>query len=527
MFEARQLELSCSINWLHLPAYLSAFLYVRTYLSGVVILRLRTEGARLRFALAEANLYKGESYLGGCILIAESVLLSFWVAMMTNKKAKTETPSKDRPFQPYRAPLTDAAKAIVADVINQIQNYEQFLKLRKRRRKKVDQATFEDTISAIVCDLIHRYCQDPSGRVSVSLSNRTLGRKSRYRAPALGKTLPTLLGHLSAPEMAFVKMTKGSRREVIGEDDVFRYEGQLTTIQAGPRLTQRIEEHDLAFEDLTRSETEEIIVLKAKKRHRKDNGKWIEYEDTSDTLRYRKDLQSINRGLALSDLVFYDYSDPPIDQNARRLVRIFNNDSFSQGGRLWGGFWANLKKDVRRNDILIVGEPIVELDYGQMTLRLLYGKVGAPMPEGDLYDIRSLGSREGVKKIIIAALSVNKRQFRMPQGARKYFSDDITYEHVLTTISEHHAAVSDYFFKGIGMELMFMETEILIDVLLKVQAQGMVALPFHDGVLTSQSTAQAVKEIMEEVFKKKIGVDAVVREESGCRPVSNLRRIDK
>lgn len=102
------------------------------------------------------------------------------------------SPSKDRRFQSFRVPRSDAAKSVVADVINQIENYEKRFSHRKRARRQTDQNIFEATIAAIICDLIHRYCEDPEGRVAVTRSHTFLGRKSRYRSLALGTTLPTL-----------------------------------------------------------------------------------------------------------------------------------------------------------------------------------------------------------------------------------------------------------------------------------------------------------------------------------------------
>ena len=173
----------------------------------------------------------------------------------------------------------------------------------------------------------------------------------------------------------------------------------------------------------------------------------------------------------------------------------------------------NLSKEVRRNDLIIEGEPVVELDYGQMALRLLYGKAGVPLPDGDLYDVPSLSSRGGVKKIINAALFADKTQVRMPMGTRKYFQNDVTYKYALTTIANHHAPIAEHFFNGLGMELMFMESEVLIEVLRRVQDQGKVALPLHDGVLTARSALPIVKGIMEDLFFDKIGVKAMVRVE--------------
>jgi hypothetical protein len=294
---------------------------------------------------------------------------------------------KDRFFQSFRRPRTDAARAVVKDITNQIENYEKRFGLRKRKRKKADQAIFEATIAAVICDAIHRYCEDPNGRIAVTRSKTILGRKSRYRPAALGNTLPTLLDQLCAPEMGFIATAKGRRSEIMTEDGLIKAVGRRTTIQAGAALIRRIEENHLWFTDLGTSETEEIIILKDKN-SQWEKGNWLEYEDTAETNRFREELRSINEWLAQAEIEFYHFSDETVDPAARRLRRVFNNRSFKQGGRLYGGFWMNLKEDVRRKDISIDGERVVELDYGQMVIRQLYGRVGVRPPQGDLYDIR-------------------------------------------------------------------------------------------------------------------------------------------
>lgn len=274
------------------------------------------------------------------------------------------TKSKDRPFQPFRTPRSEAARKVVVEITRMIENYEWYKSVRKRSRRPADQEIFEQTIAAVVCDLIHRYRENPTGRIAISLSNRDLGRRSRYRSPAMGK---------------------------------------------------------------------------------------------------------------------------------------------------------------RRDDLIIEGEGAAELDYGQMALRTLYGKAKATPPTGDLYNIPGLTSREGVKKIINAALFSDTRQSRMPQGVRQLFPRNITYERALSAIEEHHCAISGFFFKGIGMELMFLESEIMVDVLLRCRDQGLVALPIHDAVMTPTSKTHLVKAIMETTFLEKTGVEADVRVEGVCqRQVSDL-----
>ena len=83
--------------------------------------------------------------------------------------------SRDRFFQPFRAPRSEGSKALVADVLNQLQNYEQHFGLRERSRKEADQKIFEEAVGAVICDVVHRHLEDPEGKVAISLSNRKLG----------------------------------------------------------------------------------------------------------------------------------------------------------------------------------------------------------------------------------------------------------------------------------------------------------------------------------------------------------------
>ena len=52
---------------------------------------------------------------------------------------------KDRPFNAWRVPRSDSTQRVINDVLNQLQNYEKHLRLRKRKRKASDQETFEKT----------------------------------------------------------------------------------------------------------------------------------------------------------------------------------------------------------------------------------------------------------------------------------------------------------------------------------------------------------------------------------------------
>lgn len=415
-------------------------------------------------------------------------------------------PTDDRPFDPFRVPKSEAARALVADVLNQLQNYEEHLGLRKRARRAVDQGRFEAAVGAVVCDLIHRHLTEPDGWLSVSLSNDDLVRTGRYGSPAATKVLPTIIERMAAPEMAFLVLEKGTRAR-FGP-------ARRTVIKAGPRLVSRVRERRIALEDLGRSASEEIIVLRREKTDRWDAGGEQEYKETPVTVRLRQQLTAINDWLDEADLFFDGDVEREVDTTDRRLRRYFTRGSFESGGRLFGGFWQQLSKRHRREGLLVEGEPVTTLDFGQMGPRILYGLAGVHPEWTDAYAVSGLTShREGVKKVFNALLFADQRPKRFPQGTRHLFPARVTIEHVVAALEDMHKPIATQFFTGIGHRVMFVESEILVDVLVRLKELNVVALPVHDAIIVRRSEREQAREVMLEVFAERTGVEGLVREE--------------
>ena len=81
---------------------------------------------------------------------------------------------------------------------------------------------------------------------------------------------------------------------------------------------------------------------------------------------------------------------------------------------------------------------------------------------------------------------------------------------LMTEIDEFHKPIAHLFGGQHGMKFMFMESEILIDVLLELNNQGIVALPIHDGLLVKPSQQETAKKVMLKVFKQHTNVNATV-----------------
>lgn len=420
-----------------------------------------------------------------------------------------EAPPRDRPFNPYRLPRNDRVKVVVADVLNQVQNYEKHFGLRKRKRKPADQGTFEATVSAIVCDLMHHQLTGSAGGVAITRSNTILGRRSRYRPVAYGKALPAILDRLTTPEMAFVEQD-------VGYEGIFGPSRQ-TTIRPGKRLLTRIEDHRIGIDDLGMSDHQEVIILKRTKEDYWDEGGLKEYDDTRTIRHYREQVQTINAYLEGADIAFDESvveDGRLVDETDRRLRRIFTQDSFESGGRLFGGFWQNIGKTARREGVIIDGEAVATLDYSQMNPRILYGLAEATPPEEDVYLLPGLEDyRSGVKKVMNAMLFATKPITRMPKGVRKEFSEMVSVRKVMDKVIEAHPALGDHFFTGIGHRMQFIESQIMVDLLLDFRDKGIVALPVHDAVIVPGCSISEVKERMLSIFQEHTGAEGLVREE--------------
>ena len=414
-----------------------------------------------------------------------------------------------RPFNPHLRAASDQMKALILEVQRQFEGYEAHFHTRQRNRGRGAQLVLEQTLEAVLCDLCVATHEPNVSQIHLPLSNQVLRKKSRYKGAALGKTLPDILKILAAPGMDFLVMVKGQRTTKIIDDDlnIAFVGGVQTTISAGPKLLSRIESFNISYDDVGPSPEEEVIILRQRKRHPTATAEPQEYEDTDETIRMRAELRSINEGLERANI--------SIDlqtQNTknRRLRRIFNNSDFGEGGRLYGGFWQTMKSEERLEHILIDDDFCCELDYGQMSLAILYGLTDNVPPDGDLYDLSDCGIpneyRKGLKIVIQGVINNNKLPERMPKGARKHLPKAVTIATVLRAIEEKHPKIFPMMTSGIGMQLFRKESDILVSVLVALKDKGIVALPIHDAVVVTTERSEETKEIMKRVFRAHTGI---------------------
>jgi hypothetical protein len=416
-----------------------------------------------------------------------------------------------RAFNPFLIAKSDKLKKLIKEVQQQIDGYEAYYQTRQRARRTADQQTHERMIEAIVCDLCLVHLDPQYDAVHLPLSNKVLRKASRYKSSVLGKTLPDLLRIMTAPEMDFVVLTKGHKNfSIIGKDlNVVPTEGVQSTLAPGPKLLSRLDRFAITQHDIACSDEDEPIVLRSVKMPGQEVAKAVEYTDIPKTDKLRAEMNSINAYLAQADVSCKRHNTNP---NDRYLRRIFNNDSFDQGGRLYGGFWQRLMSENRYEHIRINKDMIAECDYGQMSILLMYAEAKAQeqIPEGDLYDLNAYGipheCRPGIKKVMQAIINSPDIPKRLPKGARKHIPARISLKDILTAIEQQHPIIFPLMTSNLGMQLFRKESDILVKVLLTLQKHDVVALPIHDAVLVADEDRETAIRVMKDVFQEHTGI---------------------
>lgn len=452
--------------------------------------------------------------------------------MSLRKKQKKPTPERHRWFDPWMVAKGDPLRRIVSGVLDALEQDERQRGLRKRARRADDLANHQASVDAVVSNLAYAVLMpSDTGRLAVKLGSQRTGM-TRYDNPALGsKPFRKLIKQLADLNMLSLKQLEGR--------------GEVSSIAPSPEFACSVSEGSISFADFGRATGEEVIVLSRNTRSvgvdekRVTTRERIDYKETRSTRSYRSELQRLNSFLASADITFVDDGlaprIDPFDRTLRRhfVIRSEQSERFDQGGRLFGGFWLALKAD-RRKNIRINGEPVADLDFGTMFTRLAYARLGLEPLRGDLYAIAGAeGYRSGIKMAMNTFLfDMHMRRSKWPSelgvgvGNDKLANDGAstaskfearlparwTVGRTRKAILELHPALQKAWGRGLGYELMFDESRILLLALTRLMEKNIPALGMHDGLLVQRSKKATAKTIMERAAKEIAGVSIPVEE---------------
>lgn len=216
------------------------------------------------------------------------------------------------------------------------------------------------------------------------------------------------------------------------------------------------------------------------------------------------------------------------------LVRIFNNGTFSQGGRFYaaGGGWQTLSKEARLQ-LTINGDSVVEIDYGELHPTLAYYKTGLPAPSGT-YDIP--GYPRGLVKIAFNTMlnassehAVRRSLATKPAMLNHLLGDEVfnsgstkrlwlqahaidaqlnqaalnSAADLIDLLKRKHSAISPFFFSGMGLELQRLDSQIASLVMNEMRKIGEMPLPVHDSLIVRTSQGDRLEQAMVEAGERK------------------------
>ncbi|MCX5580786.1 hypothetical protein [Kaistia terrae] len=410
---------------------------------------------------------------------------------------------RHRWFDDWRGAEGPALCKLVADITTALDGREQSAGTRTRKFREIDQRHHLSAVETTVANLAHAVLVPPeTGRLAILTGNGRSGQ-TRYDNPALGKPFRTLLHGLDDLGLAAWRNSP-QRREA-------------SSLVPTESFAKAVRTAGITLADFGRQAGEEVVIASRKTRHRFSDGlvvsrELVDYTDTAETIAIRNTVRGVNTFLGEADIAFIYDGHGPVDPHSRAMARHFTltDDEgaprFDRNGRLFGGFWQNLRKD-RRQGIRIEGEAVANLDFSSMFPRLAYSHAGVSAPDGDLYAIPGLeGHRRAVKMAMNCLLMDDFHRSAWPKelvtsaddsDATAILPPGWTVKRTKDAILRKHPALRPCFGAGIGLMLMHTESQILIHVLEEMKAKKLVALGLHDGLLLPRSRAEEGRMMME------------------------------
>lgn len=319
-----------------------------------------------------------------------------------------------------------------------------------------------------------------------------------------------------------------------------------TRYRATVRLMTLCEEYGINPYMIVPYQCPEIIILRAKKKGKQTQGDLIDYADTPFTRRARKNLERINAFIA-GHHINLDITDEQerelldrmrrrddpakdnfLDFTNTRLRRIFNNASFEQGGRFYGGWWQPIFGEYRVL-ITINGKRTVQLDYSGMHFAIMYAELAMDIPMDDPYALDGYDNklRNHIKKafnIIVNCASRNQAIATIDGRINKgELSGDLgSGEKLIQAFIDTHPLIQDKIASGDGIRGQFTDSRVAEKVMLKGIDVGLCILPIHDGFITTKGDEFVLEKLMNEAFMEVTGHEVKIKPEAYDLSVFNV-----
>ena len=432
------------------------------------------------------------------------------------KQLKAEALDNSRPLYMWRLSEYPEAKGAIDHVFNEMVDAG-VVKIRYRKK-------WRDLTRAILLDLYVANVTDPEMYVGYSRDANKYKVGSRYGSFFMSYTILVQLTEY-LEDQGYIEQDLGFQNKKNPT------KSRVTRMRATPKLARIFQDEHKVTEPMIRHNPEEQVIIL-----RDADKKAIEYEDAPEIIQMREDVQLINRKLEKHAILLF-VKDKELEELEQRLNRrltfsdktvrrIFNNSSWEQGGRFFGGWWQNVPREYRKF-IRINGKDVVECDYSGLHINMLYALSKLPMPGGDVYQLPGYSNdkvfRDFVKRMLLVMVNSGDRAV-----ARKAIHKEVHFERTLVLPDEipstsgadlyplmdafekKHTPIKGYFCSGVGIDLQNRDSKIAEQVMLRFSKMGYAILPMHDSFIIHHGLEAELREAMERAFVDMFGVSCRV-----------------
>ena len=214
-----------------------------------------------------------------------------------------------------------------------------------------------------------------------------------------------------------------------------------------------------------------------------------------------------NRLLEKTPLADFGFDRLVFTSRYHYLHRVFNKESFKSGGRFYGAYHLAMPKELRKC-LLINGEPIVELDFSALHIRMLYHRAGIDYREDPYAVLCDNNEERGIYKLVqlIAINSKNENQAVKAirdQLRKNSIFDGLTNQAITARIQRFkkvHSGIAKYLNTGVGLKLQNLDSRITDIVLKKFTQAGIPCLPVHDSYIVQERYRDLLMDVMTEAY---------------------------